>query len=331
MAKRRLVVPGTGGVLFEDSAGKQVGSVFDLITRPEKRALLQCLHDKEQHVLAPTATSGKAGVSLEAKGHMSLAYALMDQATARWTFWDYDWRLDIRYSGGKLARFLKEKAADGDPWHIVCHSQGGLVLLWAARVLGQDAFARLVDSVVFVGVPFFGTFNALEALTNGYFIRESIPAHVARTWPSLYQMLPQWGVAGAHEPDGQIFLNETWHAAGLFPPNPDDINLNQHIDPYLLERAREMYKTTQVYSFTALAKLKFVRIILGLGEPTKIAVSRFPHMTPASFQDGDSLVPNELTYQLLPNWIREEASIKRFVAGTHSSLCSDQNVYDWCI
>lgn len=336
MSRRNLVVPGTGGVLFQDATGKQLGSVFDLIFNPGTRDVLKCEHSKDQRELEPLATSGKPGVALTGRGYMSAAYSLMEQSLApKWTFWDYDWRLDIRHSGRKLAQFLRSGARppgqEQSRWHITCHSQGGLVLLWAARVLGEDVFAALVHSVVFVGVPFFGTFNALEALTEGYFINRSIPVQVGRTWPSLYQMLPQWGIAGAQEPDGRVLLNETWDAAGLFPPNPDAIDLERHIDPYLLERARATYQTTQVNSFKYLSKLRYVRVIFGMGEDTSVAVSAFPKMKPATLRDGDSLVPHDLTYQLLPRWFRDEANVKRFVAGPHSLLCADRNVYDWCV
>ncbi len=320
------------GAPFQDSNGSQAGSVFDLIFKPELRKLLGCKHDNDHRIFEPTETSGKAGTTVEAQGHMSLAYALMDQSLApKWTFWDYDWRLDIRYSGKRLAQFLRHHVKPTEPWHIACHSQGGLVVLWAARVLGEDLFAQLVHSVVFVGVPFFGTFNALEALTEGYFVNKSIPVEVARTWPCLYQMLPQWGITHPEEPDGKVLLNETWSDAGLFPPDPQHIDLGKHIDPYLLGRARQTYLTTQVNSFKYLSKLKYVRVVFGTGEDTKVGVHAFPKMLPASFQDGDSLVPNELTYRLLPRWLRDEANIKRFVAGPHSLLCADRNVYDWCV
>lgn len=331
MPRRHLIVPGTGGTLFRDSTGRQAGSVFDLVFDASTRKILCCAHATDASVLEPTATCGEAGVTVEAQGRMSLAYALMEQSLVpKWTFWDYDWRLDIRYSGKKLAQFLRNTVKPNEPWHIACHSQGGLVVLWAARVLGEGLFASLVHSVVFVGVPFFGTFNALEALTEGYFINKSIPVNVARTWPSLYQMLPQWGIRRADEPDARVLLNETWAMAGLFPPNPDDVDLKHHIDPYLLARARASYAVTRINSFKFLSKLKYVRVILGMGEDTKVGVHAFPKMAPATTQDGDSLVPNELTYQLLPRWFRDEANVKRFVAGPHSLLCADRNVYDWC-
>lgn len=332
MPRRHLIVPGTGGVLFRDSTGRQAGSVFDLVFNPATRKVLCCTHSNDARVLEPTATSGVAGVTVDAEGRMSLAYALMDHSFApKWTFWDYDWRLDIRYSGQRLARFLKSSVKPKEPWHIACHSQGGLVVLWAARVLGEEAFASLVHSVVFVGVPFFGTFNALEALTEGYFINKSIPLNVARTWPALYQMLPQWGIRRSDEPDGRVLLNETWADAGLFPPNPDDIDLSLHINPHLLARARATYEVTHINSFKFLSKLKYARVIMGMGEETKVGVHAFPKMTPATLQDGDSLVPHDLTYQLLPRWFRDEANVKRFVAGPHSLLCADRNVYDWCV
>lgn len=330
MTRRNLMIPGTGGVLFEAN-GEQVGSVFDLLTQPARRKLLACAHSPRQNVLAPVATSGKPGVEVKAVGHMSLAYALMDRAVPAWAFWDYDWRLDIRFSGQKLARFLQANAASGDRWHLVAHSQGGLVVLWAALALGAEVFARVVHSVVFVGVPFHGTFNALEAITEGYFINKSIPVEVARTWPSLYQMLPRWSIQGRNLKEPTALLNSTWSAAGLFPPSSQPIDLKRHIDPSLLARARAFHQATATDLFTPLSKLRYIRIILGRGEPTRVGLNAFPKLEPAVREDGDSLVPDPLTYESLPGWLKDEANIKRFVAGEHSLLCSDPNVYDWCV
>jgi pimeloyl-ACP methyl ester carboxylesterase len=330
MSRRRLIIPGTGGVLFEAN-GKQVGSVFDLLTRPSQRKVLGCRHSPKSSVLAPLATSGKPNVKVSAVGHMSAAYAPMDHAVPGWTFWDYDWRLDMRFSGQRLARFLTEQAPKGDRWHVVTHSQGGLVLLWAGLALGADELARLVHSVVFVGVPFHGTFNALEALTEGYFIKRSIPVELARTWPSLYQMLPRWSLHGRDLRRPTAFLNATWDNAGLFPPGAGAVDLTRYIDPSLLARGRAWQAATESHLFEPLSKLRYIRIIFGRGEPTRVGVSAFPKLKPAQTEDGDSLVPDELTYSALPGWVRDEANIKRFVAGEHSLLCSDPNVYDWCV
>lgn len=331
MSRRRLLIPGTGGVLFQKSNGGQAGSVFDLLTRPAQRKVLACAHSRRSNVLKPVATSGLPGVSLTASGHMSLAYAPLDYAVPAWTFFDYDWRLDLRYNGQLLHRYLLAQAQTGDRWHVVAHSQGGLVLLWAARAMGAEAFARLVHSVVFVGVPFFGTFNALEALVEGYFINRSIPVELARTWPSLYQMLPRWELEDRNRNLPNALLNATWNAAGLYPPAPAQLDLRRHIDPHLLARARAWHQATEHHYFDALAQLKYVRIILGRGHETRVAIERFPQLDPATFQDGDSLVADEWTYQLLPNWVRDEANIKRFVAAEHSMLCADPNVYEWCV
>src|SRR5690606_21080824 len=330
MSRRKLMIPGTGGVLFQKSSGGQAGSVFELLSKPARRKALACVHSSRSNVLRPVSTSGLAGVGLLARGHMSLAYAPLDYAVPAWTFFDYDWRLDLRYNGQLLHRYLLAQAQTGDRWHVVAHSQGGLVLLWAARAMGAEAFARLVHSVVFVGVPFFGTFNALEALVQGYFINRSIPVELARTWPSLYQMLPRWGLEDGDPKRANALLNSTWSGAQLFPSSSARLDLRRHIDPHLLTRARAWYKATERHYFDALAQVKYVRIIFGRGHETRIAVERFPRFEPATMQDGDSLVPDLLTYQSLPNWVRDEANIQRFVAGEHSMLCSDANVYEWC-
>jgi pimeloyl-ACP methyl ester carboxylesterase len=293
--------------------------------------LLQCKHSERPSVVRPVATSGKDGVEVVGEGHMSLAYALMDQAARPWTFWDYDWRLDMRFSGQRLHRFLLTQATSGDRWHVVCHSQGGLVLLWAAKALGAEAFASLVRSVVFVGVPFFGTFSALGALVDGTFIAKSIPKQLARTWPSIYQMLPRWNSKDRTKRDADLLLNSSWSAAGLFPPDVANVDAKRHVDPVSLARARAWNGTMNTNQFEALRKLDFVRIVQGQGLGTLVEAPNFPSLAGALEVDGDGLVPDVLTRDLLPDWVRDRASILRMPAGQHSLLCSDSNVYDWCV
>ena len=82
----------------------------------------------------------------------------------------YDWRQDLRRSADLL---LARLTTAGDPWRIVAHSQGGLVVSvaaarWAAKN-GNDskAFSKLVSHVAFVGVPFHGTLKAASAFIKG--------------------------------------------------------------------------------------------------------------------------------------------------------------------
>ncbi|MDP2345600.1 MAG: alpha/beta fold hydrolase [Deltaproteobacteria bacterium] len=289
---------------------------------------LSCVHNDDPTVLKPEHTSGTAGLEVKADGHMSVAYSLMDAALPKWDFFDYDWRLDMRWSGQLLADHLTKEAAGGDRWHIVTHSQGGLILLRAASILTPTVFQKLVHSVVFVGVPFFGCVNALEALLTGVGIGK-IPPRVARTWPAIYQMLPRWNVLDDTKIDANLLTNTAWIEAGLMPTNIADLDLDKHIDPRLLRRAHFWDRDAKIDFFEPLRDIHLVRVVNGNNLETGQQVPQFPTI-PGPLVMGDTLVPTDLTLNKMPKWAAEEANIKRFRAATHMLLCSDRDVYRWC-
>lgn len=326
MPRRQLMVPGTGGILYTGADGKQVGSIFDLLTDPKAPALLACKHPADASVLDPI------GSTLTPSGHVGLAYAPFDQAVLpKWSFFDYDWRLDIRRSGRNLVNFLEAQAPSGDRWHVACHSQGGLVFLMAARQLGAQRLAELVRSVVFVGVPFFGTVNALVALLAGTLFGNKVPKEIVRTWPSVYQMMPTWSIATSTPNDADLLLGGTWAAAGLWPQPGQVRDLAAHIDPDLLQRAIAFQELTRVGLFDPLRQLEFVRIIQGNNLPTPLTLPGFPDQAGAALVMGDTLVPDQFTRDRLPSWVKDEATIRRFPAAEHMLLCSDPNVYGFCL
>src|SRR5262245_7723651 len=147
--------------------------------------------------IRPTKTTLKAGSTIGPGDVLELVYNQFldfDQFV-------YDFRADVRHSGQRLLDHLLDQRPSGERWRIACHSQGGLVVTVAsklcARQNGDDdrAFAKLVSHVAFIAVPFYGTVNAAVALSKGEELSAGFSSHfreIARTWPSLHQMLPVW-------------------------------------------------------------------------------------------------------------------------------------------
>jgi len=325
MPRRQMVIPGTGGVLYQTASGARAATIFELLTQANAGQTLRCEYGPDPEALEPLHNALATG------GYMTLAYEPFGHALPKWEFFDYDWRLDIRYSGKRLAEHLKAMAPQGDRWRLVAHSQGGLVVLAAARLLGAEELARLVQGVSFVGVPFFGTVNALLALLEGTFFKKSIPKEVARTWPSLYQMLPRWSVTRGNPNRPELLLDATWMNAGLLPAPGAPVDPSRHIDRGMLERARALYRATTTGYFEPLRKLDFIRIFQGNNLKTPFRLPHFPSTEEVISVDGDTLVPDQFTRDRLPSWVQDEATIRRLPAAEHSRLCSDSNVFGLCL
>lgn len=325
MSRRQLVVPGTGGVLYESTGGARAATILELLTRGQAARDLRCEYGPDVNMLEPLRNV------LVARGYMTLAYEPFAHAFPKWKFFDYDWRLDIRHSGQRLAEYLQSEAPNGDRWRLVAHSQGGLVVLAAARVLGPDLMAKLVQGVCFVGVPFFGTVDALLALLYGALLNGTVPPEVVRTWPAIYQMLPRWSIAQGNPNRPDLLLDGTWMKAGLLPAAGAPVDLTQHVDRSMLERARALYRATATGYFEPLRKLDYIRIIQGNNLETAFRLPNFPSMEGLVTVPGDKLVPDAFTRDRLPSWVQDEATIRRLPASEHMLLCSDPNVFELCL
>ncbi|MFB6559097.1 hypothetical protein ACFCYH_09415 [Streptomyces sp. NPDC056400] len=113
----------------------------------------------------------------------------------------YDWRLSVRLNARRLAARVEAALAawrlrTGDPAArvvFVAHSMGGLVARYYLDVLGGNRHAR---RLVTIGTPYRGSVNALTSLHTGVapgLGRLSAPfTRLARSMPSLHQLLPTW-------------------------------------------------------------------------------------------------------------------------------------------
>jgi pimeloyl-ACP methyl ester carboxylesterase len=119
----------------------------------------------------------------------------------------YDWRRDNRVAARRLQRkgdqWLKawrDSSGAGDAKLVlVGHSMGGLISRYFLECL--DGW-RETRALVTFGTPYRGSLNALDTLANGKKIKFLDLTEVARSFTSIYQLLPTYPcyVDGAAEP-----------------------------------------------------------------------------------------------------------------------------------
>lgn len=113
----------------------------------------------------------------------------------------YDWRLSNRHNGRRLAevalpaleRWRRQPGMGEAKLVLVCHSMGGLVARWFAHCEGG---ADAIRAMITIGTPHRGALRALTALVNGLDpgigpLRLPL-SDMARSLPSLYQLVPQY-------------------------------------------------------------------------------------------------------------------------------------------
>ena len=323
---KRLFIPGTGAAMFVASDnGEQVGSILDVARN--KQHLLRCKHAADVDVLPPIETTSLKRPDgtprqLEPRGFISAVYKVFaDKRAPAYAFFEYDYRLDLRYNSGRLLDFLTGKRSN-QKWDVVCHSQGGLLLMGASLLATQRGvdFAKLVRRAVFLGVPIQGTVNATAALVEGVDLfpglnllgtsvgKIRITPEVVRTWPSVYQMMPRWHVGVPGTTGAELFKASTWRNAELLSRDPKN-----GIHPDLLKRGRKwrIWMEAQAEPFKALCGIDELVIVSGKDHPTYARIPDFPKLPTSTRIDhetvvmGDKLVPMDLTFNRIPQALRD--------------------------
>jgi hypothetical protein len=302
MADVDLLVPGTGGNKLlknrEDLGYPALlqGTVSLLaelgLPLHHLVQLLSMGHLPQQ--IPPHRTTLLPGAVIDAGPLLALAYNQLERSFVPFL---YDWRADLRHSGARLLDFLQARKPAGGRWRLVSHSQGGLVTVVASKLCAEQnggdptAFSRLVRDVIMVGVPLYGTLNAAHALVQGNQLgTQASPSFriIARTWPALYQMLPDWKGAlrlpdGTPAPQG-VLQAAAWRAY-------------DGISPDLLARALYTRQTYLRYPLSRMSGVK-VAILLTRNLGTWDAATVLPDGTidfgPRS-GEGDALVPADPT------------------------------------
>jgi len=340
---RRLFIPGTGACVFQDLAGNPIGSILHLALDRQRDFL--CEHAADPDVLPPLRTSGlrdAAGnpVEIQAVGPLRVAYQpFFEQVRGLnrekvYEFFNYDFRLDLRFNGERLWQKLRE-GADDQPWDIVCHSQGGLLVVWASLLAGPEQFPRRVRRVVCFSAPLQGTVNAADALLRGASLATALDVHAAtvRTWPSIYMMLPRWRLRVPGATGVELFKASTWQRAGCLAPG-DDVRTG--ISANLLLRAQAWKAALDNQSFEALRSIERLVIVQGDNLGTWARAPDFPRLPSRERQDGvnvvrgDGLVPADLTLQLLPQALSQRLESIVTPVQSHNFMCADPSKAELC-
>ncbi len=110
----------------------------------------------------------------------------------------YDWRLSCRYNADRLAERVDEELGRwrasaperaGARVVLVCHSMGGLV---ARHYVKRGGGAEVTRRVVTLGTPYRGSLDALLSLVNGAGPAAVGLTALARSLPSLHQLVPDY-------------------------------------------------------------------------------------------------------------------------------------------
>lgn len=290
-----LLIPGTGGITLMDSEGDDIG--WPVLMRlkgiirgvqgkddDELIELMSMAHAPGQ--LAPVRTSLRAGTSLHPGRVVRVAY---NQVPSDFNSFLYDWRQDLRHSAGQLLDFLVQSRPTGGKWNLVGHSQGGLLIVLASKLMAApDDFASLVATVTMVGTPVAGTLNAAQAILIGDNAGARLaPAmrSVIRSWPAIYQMLPTW--KSVRKGDGSAAadarqLIETGGWPGISGIQPDLLLRARQVQALLADPLGHMHGVDARFYFAKNRK-------------TPVHIRR-PTSGPMTFQvmatePGDTLVP----------------------------------------
>jgi len=325
-----VLVPGTQASTLVDRAdgGREIYNAvrmglpliaksLDGIPKDEWVAVMSMEHAPGR--LAPARTSLQASRDIVFGEVSRVPYDLLD-----YEGWGYDWRADVRWNALRLVDDLNARLArDGERSKLIGHSQGGLIIVLASKHAGAAEWERLVSKVVLVGSPLAGTLNALEALLPGSSSlgdeNRALARDMARTWPSLYQMLPAWPcVEDSHGEPGpaetQVLSPQGW-------PGQAGISAD------LLARAEETQNTLE-NPFDEFGSVE-VRSFLGTNHRTPQALIRDGDEEGRFVlkdQSGDSLVPHARTMAWGDQAYNE--SVRLFGRNTqnHARLCVDVRI-----
>jgi pimeloyl-ACP methyl ester carboxylesterase len=215
MAKTRMrdmivLLPGiTGSVLKKDGRelwGLSFRALWNALPRPH--VTLQQLKLGDDDLIKDDLGDGITATGLMPDAHLIPFFWKIDGYTAvrkaiqnyfeieqdvNYFEFPYDWRRDMRYVAGSLARFIEPRIEhcrhlDKDAKVIVlAHSMGGLIARYYAEVLEGWKNCR---ALITFGTPHRGSIKALDFLANGNKNLIVDLTDVVRSFTSSYQLLP---------------------------------------------------------------------------------------------------------------------------------------------
>jgi len=192
----------------------------------------------------------------------------------------YDWRLDLLNTAKKFNGFLEllEKKTGRHSFRIVTHSMGGLIL---SAFLEMDKARNLkrVERAVLATPPFWGSIEAMSILVSGETVGFGFNApesyrKIARTFPSVYQLVPGYPEAWDHPQTGADIWNiDYWQSRVRFDGRDKQKykNRDNQMQSHLI-RAKRFHDNDMLdfdKDLPEKERKKFL-VLYGVGEKTKI-------------------------------------------------------------
>jgi pimeloyl-ACP methyl ester carboxylesterase len=230
-------------------------------------------------------------------GYTAIRKAIQDyfdvrQGTNYFEF-PYDWRRDMRYSAGSLAKFIEPRIEQYRRLNknakviFLAHSMGGLIARYYSEVLEGWKNCR---ALITFGTPHRGSIKALDFLANGNKNLIVDLTEVVRSFTSTYQLLP---------------IYEMVNVNGHFQRVAETSNI-PNVDHELAKKALAFHReiesavNTHLKSETYRKEFKTIPIV-GTQQPSyqsaelingTLQVSRkVPAMIDPLLEDGDGTVP----------------------------------------
>jgi len=228
----------------------------------------------------------------------------------------YDWRKSNMETAEKLVTYidrLKDKL-NVNSFNFLTHSMGALVLSSYFKLLGnEDNINAIVNRVIFTVPPFLGsvesTFNLIAGKSRLFNSSDDF-RKIARTFPSIYELLPVYkGAYTFKNPDREDqFDYADFDTYWQHVPNatrPDTLVKQQLIRDRLAAMGKTRDQNDFIYDFHQIQSQELIDkllVVVGVGEDTRVnivikdkvdhVVNFFDFEHPHSEGEGDGTVPH---------------------------------------
>jgi pimeloyl-ACP methyl ester carboxylesterase len=258
------MVPGNPTIIVPGLLGSTLENLYDLQPSPswsQGQVINAAIAGPDSFSLALDRT-GNFDASLQVvtradgllvSAYERLASALRSRQAGPVYVFPYDWRYSTAKTGAELAQFVArvrgKMAANFSGWNgkvdFVAHSLGGLVF---RAFLATNPPPEQVGQVVFIAVPQRGCLEAAEAMIRGkgvLFGGRTEMRKLARTFPSLYELLPTFQGAAIAAGGGSVdFFDVRQWQENVTPDGPDGSEANGFdVEQSHLDAARKQIQT----------------------------------------------------------------------------------------
>lgn len=295
--KNVIIIPGITGSTLLNINDTKIDTVYSFIEKSFENMEQLKLNLKGDGDVEDLALIEK-GV-LESPAYSEIKSFFRNQEYRSFLF-AYDWRKSILLNSNYLEQFiekLRSKLGDSkQKFYFITHSMGGLVFQGCLDYLIKK---NVLEKAVLVAPPFQGSPEALKALVigkNNFLNSKDRFRKVARTFPSMFELLPHYDNAIVNEQNQNVDIY-----------NPNNWQSNLYIEEAEAEDKKLMHKRITDAKITKHTLQNLVKnlpdnmkkkiiVLSGDGENTlnKVIVKKYdPSQSVSNFFDFENGIYNK--------------------------------------